>query len=112
MIVNRSSIYTSSSSSTFSNVMELYLDKERLHTLYQLGSFSNSDNEGDNFNQWSEYYIDNIFLDRFCNLRTQDITLDYAQKLGYGSYRMKQYASNFMLFFGAKPSIAILWVLW
>lgn len=103
MIVNRSSIYTSSSSSTFSNVMELYLDKERLHTLYQLGSFSNSDNEGDNFNQWSEYYIDNIFLDRFCNLRTQDITLDYAQKLGYGSYRMKEYASNFMLFLVPSP---------
>jgi hypothetical protein len=98
MIVSRSSIYNSSSSSTFSNVIKLYGDKEQLHILYQLGTFSNSDNSGDNFNQWSEYYIDNIFLDRFCNLRTQDITLDYAKNLGYGSQRMKEYASNFIVF--------------
>ncbi len=84
MIINRASVYNSSSSSTFNNILELYSDKERLHTLYQMGTYSNSDNGGDNNASWSEYYLDNIFLDRFCNLRTQDITLDYAQKLGYG----------------------------
>lgn len=98
MIINRASVYSSSSSSTFNNIMELYSDKERLHTLYQMGTYSNSDNGGDNNASWSEYYLDNIFLDRFCNLRTQDITLDYAQKLGYGSERMKAYAQNFIWF--------------
>ena len=98
MIINRQTVYSSSASSTFSNVMDIYSDKEKLHQAYQLGTFSNTDNQGDNFSQWSEYYIDNIFFDRFCNLRTQDITLDYAQKLGYGSRRMKEYAENFLVF--------------
>ena len=41
MIISRSQIYSSSSSDTFSNVIDLYSDKETLHQLYQLGSFSN-----------------------------------------------------------------------
>ena len=98
MIVNRQNVKDTSASATLSEVMRLYSDKEALHALFKMGSFSNSDNEGDNFNQWSEYYIDNIFFDRFCNLRTQDITLDYAQKLGYGSHRMKEYAENYLIF--------------
>lgn len=98
MIINRSTSYSGSASSTFSNVIELYSDKEKLHRAFQMGTFSNSDNSGDNYSAWSEYYIDNIFFDRFCNLRTQDITLDYATKLGYGSERMKEYAANFVLF--------------
>lgn len=98
MAINRQKIYTASSSSTFSDIMKIYSDKERLHHLYQVGTYSNTDNQGDNFGMWSEYYIDNIFLDRFCNLRTQDITLDYAQSLGYGSERMRDYAEKFFLF--------------
>lgn len=98
MIVNRATSYDSSASSTFSNVMRLYSDKEALHNAVQMGVFSNTDNGGDNMSGWSEYYLDNIFLDRFCNLRTQDITLDYAQRLGYGSKRMKEYANNFLIF--------------
>lgn len=98
MIVNRSFSKSNDASSTFSNVIELYSDKEKLHTAFQMGTFSNTDNMGDNYTAWSEYYIDNIFFDRFCNLRTQDITLDYAQKLGYESRRMNDYASSFILF--------------
>lgn len=98
MAVMRSSVYNNNSSVTFEKIIDLYSDKEQLHHLYQIGTFSNSDNKGDNFAQWSEYYIDNIFLDRFCNLRTQDITLDYARKLGYGNERMQNYADNFIVF--------------
>jgi len=98
MSINRAKIYSSKSSTTFSDIMKIYSDKEKLHSMYQIGTFSNTDNKGDNFSQWSEYYIDNIFFDRFCNLRTQDITLDYATKLGYGSKRMQDYAEHFFLF--------------
>lgn len=53
---------------------------------------------GDNFYAWSEYYVDNILLDRICNLRTQDLTLDYATKLGYDNSKMHRYAENFLMF--------------
>lgn len=98
MIINRQSVKDSTTSETLSEVVRIYSDKEALHKAFQMGSFSNSDNGGDNFFQWSEYYIDNIFFNRFCNLRTQDITLDYAQKLGYGTNRMKKYAENYIFF--------------
>lgn len=63
-----------------------------------MASLSNSDNGGDNFYAWSEYYVDNILLDRICNLRTQDLTLDYATKLGYDNPKMHKYAENFFMF--------------
>lgn len=103
MSINRMKIYSSNSSTTFSDIMKIYSDKEELHKMYKIGTFSNTDNNGDNYSQWSEYYIDNIFFDRFCNLRTQDITLDYATKLGYGSKRMQDYAEHFFLFLIPSP---------
>lgn len=97
MIVNRQMAKSSSASKTFDAVMQLYKDKERLHTAFKVGTFSNTDNYGDNFNAWSEYYVDNIFLDRFCNLRTMDLTLDYAQRLGYNNRSMHKYFENFLI---------------
>lgn len=88
MILNRKMI--SSSSDTFNSVMDLYKDKERLHLLYQY-SMMEKDNGGDNSKGWSEYYVDNIFLDRFCNIRVQDATLYYAQQTGYSNSIMTQY---------------------
>lgn len=108
MIVNREFSQSNEASATFSNIIDLYSDKEKLHIAYQMGTFSNTDNQGNNFSAWSEYYIDNIFFDRFCNLRTQDITLDYAQKLGYNSARMNKYADDFLLF--QVPSPILKWL--
>lgn len=88
MILNRKTI--SSSSDTFNNVMNLYKDKEKLHILYKY-SMLDKDNGGDNSKGWSEYYVDNIFLDRFCNIRVQDATLYYAQKVGYANNIMTTY---------------------
>ena len=98
MILNRQSAYSSKAGETLSNIWELYSDKEKLHTAYNMASLSNSDNGGDNFYAWSEYYVDNILLDRICNLRTQDLTLDYATKLGYDNPKMHKYAENFFMF--------------
>ena len=78
MILNRQSAYSSKAGETLSNIWDLYLDKEKLHTAYNMASLSNSDNGGDNFYAWSEYYVDNILLDRVCNLRTQDLLLNWG----------------------------------
>ena len=98
MILSRQMTRSQSSEKIISNIWNLYNDKELLHSTLNLSTLSNTDNKGDNFSQWSEYYLDNIFLDRFCNLRTQDLTLDYATKLGYNNTVMHEYAQNHLLF--------------
>ena len=83
MILNRQIRNSQSPIETFDDVLKLYNDKELLHTTYQ-ASLALSDNSGNNGMGWSEYYVDNIFLDRFCNLRTIDATIYNAQKSGFG----------------------------
>ena len=93
MSLNRHNL---NSLSTFESVIKLYNDKERLHSMYQaLSAFAG---KGDNNNEgWSEYYVDNIFLDRFCNLRVQDATLFYANHLGYDFEGMHEFAKDFII---------------
>lgn len=86
-----------SAEKTFDNIIELYQDKEKLHTMYQLALMA-TDNEGDNLSGWSEYYVDNIMLDRFCNIRVCDMSIDYANKLGFNNRTMHNYMSNIVLF--------------
>lgn len=107
MILSRQMVKSDNTDKVMENVWKLYSDKELLHTTKNMTTLSNSDNKGDNFSQWSEYYIDNIFLDRFCNLRTQDITLDYATKLGYNNPVMHKYAANQLLFQVPTPVLRI-----
>lgn len=94
-------------SKTFDNILELYQDKEKLHTMYQVALMM-SDNGGDNLSGWSEYYVDNILLDRFCNLRVCDMTIDYARKLGFDNPTMKSYMSNQVLFVLPTPVLKAL----
>lgn len=94
MILNRKNI--TSGKNTFDDVMALYKDKEQLHTMYQL-ALSENGNGGNNTMGWDEYYVDNIFLDRFCNLRVQDETLDLAKRTGYGSRLMEKYFDQYVI---------------
>lgn len=94
MILNRQLVYNESAGSTFNKVWNLYQDKEALHKAYAM-AMAATDNAGDNNQGWSEYYVDNIFLDRFCNLRTIDGTLYNAQKCGFGSG--SKYYENFWI---------------
>lgn len=96
MILNRQSVYSSSASKTLEDVWKLYNDKEKLRTTYEY-FMATLDNGGDNEYGWSEYYVNNIFLDRFCNLRTIDGTLYNAQKAGFGCYEGGKYYENFWI---------------
>lgn len=97
MAVGRDNSETTGAQKTFDKIMNIYNDKELLHDLYQI-YMSNKDNGGDNSYGWSEYYVDNILLDRFCNLRVCDVTLYYAEKLGYNNPKMHEYTENQILF--------------
>lgn len=96
MILSRQRTKTEAASKTFDYVMNLYQDKERLHTMYQI-AMATTDNGGDNSYSWSEYYVDNIFLDRFCNLRVLDATIYNAQRLGYANPIGQKYWRTFWI---------------
>lgn len=97
MILNRATSYHQSASETFNDVLDLYNDKEKLHYLFQ-SRLTEYDNQGKNEEGWSEYYVDNILLDRFCNVRVVDATIYHAQNLGFGkSMMMKDYTKDFFI---------------
>jgi len=95
MSLNRHNI---NGSNTLTEVIKLYNDKEKLHSMYQyLSAYADKDNANNHIG-WSEYYVDNMFLDRFCNLRVQDASLYYANKLGYNNEHMHKFAKDFVVF--------------
>lgn len=96
MILNRQTTKSLSAGETFEKVINLYNDKETLHNMYQM-FMATSDNGGDNSYSWSEYYVDNIFLDRFCNLRVCDATLYNAKKMGFDNKLGKEYYRDFWI---------------
>jgi len=107
MALGRDNSGQSDSSTTFNNIMRIYQDKELLHSLYQM-TISDRDNLGDNMYGWSEYYVDNVLLDRFCNLRVCDATLFYAKKLGFDNPKMHEYMANQVLFLLPTPVLHML----
>lgn len=94
MALNRHNI---DSKNKFSDIIELYNDKEKLHDSYQYLSAFQGMNSTNNLG-WSEYYVDNILLDRFCNLRVQDASIFYATKLGYNNPAMHDFTADFISF--------------
>ena len=74
MALGRDNSEQTGAAKTFDNIIDLYQDKEKLHYLYN-AFLLRTDNGGDNLSGWSEYYVDNIMLDRFCNLRVCDMTI-------------------------------------
>lgn len=97
MALGRDNSMQTGASKTFDHIIELYQDKEKLNAMYK-AFLMTTDNGGDNLSGWSEYYVDNIMLDRFCNLRVCDMTIDYANKLGFDNPVMHEYTSNQVLF--------------
>lgn len=88
MILNR--MNSSGGTKTFDQVIELYQDKDKMEALHAVQKMITSNN-GDNRLSWSEDYVDNIFLSRFCNIRVLDASVFYAKELGYDNPQMHKY---------------------
>lgn len=88
MALNRSNMQ--GGGKTFGDVISLYQDKDKMSTLRSLAKMTTA-NGGNNSMSWSEEYVDNIFLDRFCNIRVLDASVYYAGELGYNNPRMHKY---------------------
>ena len=102
MAVGRDDSSKSSANWTFDNILKIYQDKEKLHNIYQT-IIIGTDNNGQNSDGWSEYYVDNVIFDRFCNIRVCDATIYYANKLGHDNPRMHEYAKRSLLFLLPTP---------
>lgn len=102
MALGRDNSEQTGAAKTFDNIINLYQDKERLHFLYN-AFLLRTDNGGDNLSDWSEYYVDNIMMDRFCNLRVCDMTIWYANNLGFDNPKMHEYMANQVLFLLPTP---------
>lgn len=75
---------------TFEKVLDIYKDKDKMRVL-KMAQKMITNNDGDNRLSWSEEYVDNIFLDRFCNIRVLDSSVFYAGELGYNNPKMHEY---------------------
>lgn len=96
MAMNRNVGETSDANTTFKSVMKTLSDREEMYVQRNMVLMI-SDNGGKNSYGWSEYYVDNIFLDRFCNLRVMDATIYNAQNAGYGSKNGMDYFTQYLI---------------
>ena len=44
--------------------------------------------------EWDEYYLDNLFLARFCNIRYSDISLNFAKKVSKFDNSVQEFSKN------------------
>lgn len=78
------------------SVIEMLYDRDKLHSQYNL--MRDFMSKGDNSYSWSENYVNNVLLDRFCNLKVQDATIFYANKLGYNNPKMHEYMKDKIMY--------------
>lgn len=88
MLYNRTFRNDISRTELFSRTMETFLDKEKMETLYLLKE--KKEERGTiismkNTKKWSEIYVSNFALNRYCNLKVSDNTLYHAQKVGFSN---------------------------
>ena len=70
---------------------------------------SKSDNqESYNYIGWTEDYLDNFMLNRYANIRITDITLYYANKIGYSNKEMQSSLGDQLLALLPDPLLKIL----
>lgn len=81
MVVVRSQRSNISMEKLFEMTMNVYNNKEQLYYLQKQASMK-YENEKTTINDWGEYYVSNIFLQRICNYRVIDASIYHALKVG------------------------------
>lgn len=88
MLYNRAFRDDVSRTELFSKTMDTFLNKEKMETLYLLKE-KNEEKETilslKNTKKWTEVYVSNFALNRYCNLKVTDNTLYHAQKVGFSN---------------------------
>lgn len=70
----------------FKRTIDTFLDKEKMETLYLLKEKKDEMKNAKSLNdtrKWTEVYVSNFALNRYCNLKVTDNTLYHAKKVGF-----------------------------
>lgn len=87
MLANRSQRDDLSKVELLKSTWETYTDENKMNMLRKV-KLNNMEIEVDYDEGWTEAYLDNFAFNRYCNIRITDITMYYAEKIGYCNERM------------------------
>lgn len=80
----------------FKKTIETYLDNNKMDNLRRLKDIKDKKDRDEtisltaNSQTWSETYVRNFALNRYCNLKVTDNTLYHAEKVGFSNSRMQK----------------------
>ena len=88
MLANRNIRDSVSKTELFSKTIDTYFDDDKMATLRKMKEITGIKVIRENKEEWSEKYVDNFALNRYCNMRVTDNTLYHAQKVGFANLEM------------------------
>ncbi len=88
MLANRGIRENVSVAELFSSTISTYLDRDKMEQLRRLKEGEGLDASNNYREDWSETYVNNFALNRYCNMRVSDNTLYHAKKIGFGNEKM------------------------
>lgn len=89
MLVNRGIRKEVSAFELFQSTLTTLQDKDALKQYHQKNKVVTTI-ENRNEDGWSEEYVDNFALNRYCNMRVTDVALYHAERIGYNNPNMKE----------------------
>lgn len=88
MLANRGIRNDVSKLELLSSTMNTYMDREKMEQLRKLKEAEGLEAAGGYSEDWSEIYVSNFALNRYCNMRVSDNTLFHAKKVGFANEKM------------------------
>lgn len=90
MLISRSIRTEVSQSELLKETLEIFNDKEQLNRFRaSRGHIFGGESEG-YADEWTDEYVSNFALNRYCNLRMTDMTLYHANRIGYSNETMRK----------------------
>lgn len=92
MLIARAERSNLTASALFSRTLDLWMDKDQLFK-YKAAELALDSEKNDSTKPtvWNEWYVSNLFLNRFCNYRVADGTIYHAFRVGICNAQMQDY---------------------
>ena len=69
--------------------LDVYMDSQQMESLYKEKESFNKRGDGEDYrDEWTENYVNNFALNRYCNIRITDATLYYKNIIGNANSKM------------------------
>ena len=95
----------------FKRTLDVYLDSDQMEKLYkEKEALSNRGGDEDYKEEWTENYVNNFALNRYCNIRVTDATLYYKNQIGNANPKMLGFFKETVLKLLPSPVLFGRWV--